>query len=77
MVLTYTSGNDDDMLCANIPILDDNLCEADEIFNARLTTTDSDVIITTPTQTITIEDNDGRLQCSAQTTKMYVFINFE
>ncbi len=61
MVLNFNSGVD--TIQVNIPIVDDNLCEADEIFQLNLATTDPDVNLNPATGFVTIKDDDGKLKC--------------
>ena len=60
MDLTFDSGNQDDILCVDVPINNDTLCETDEMFNVTLTTLDSAVILDPSTGTVTIVDDDGK-----------------
>ncbi len=57
MILIFNSVVD--RIQVNIPIVDDNLCEADEIFQVNLETTDLDVNLDPATGSVTIID-DGR-----------------
>ena len=59
--LVFDSTNDDQMLCINIPIINDTICEDIEVINILMTTTDPDVTISTPATTVTIIDDDGGL----------------
>ena len=61
MNLTFNSGNQDNMLCVDVPINDDNLCEADEMFSVSLTTVDPAVTLDPDSGTVTIVDDDGML----------------
>ena len=58
--LTFTSQNSDQMLCVDIPINDDLLCEGLENFFANLVTNDPDVNIVSPPLSLNIIDNDGK-----------------
>ena len=60
MDLTFDSGNQDDMLCVDIPINNDTLCEADEMFNVTLSTLDPAVTLDPTAGTVTIIDDDGK-----------------
>ena len=57
MDLTFDSGNND-MLCVDVPINDDNLCEANEAFDVSLSTLDSAVTLDPNTGSVTIIDDD-------------------
>lgn len=48
-------------MCQQIAIVDDNVCEEDEVFSLSLFTTDSGVILNSMTATgmVMIIDNDG------------------
>ena len=59
-VLVYTNANMDQMLCVNIPINDDFLCEGNETFFASLTPGQNAALSTPSQATVTITDNDGR-----------------
>ena len=57
--LEYTNTNMDQMLCVDIPIVEDLLCEGNETFFASLTA-DQNAVVSPPSQaTVTITDNDG------------------
>ncbi len=60
MTLTFDSGID--TIRVDIPIVDDNLCEADEIFQVNLATADPDVNLDPATGFVTIIDDDGELK---------------
>ena len=60
MDLTFNSGNQDAMLCIDVPIDNDNLCEADEIFDVTLTTLDPAVTLDPDTGIVTITNDDGK-----------------
>ena len=57
--LVYNGGNMDQMMCVNIPIMDDLLCEGTETFSASLTAGQNAALITPSQATVTIDDNDG------------------
>ena len=57
--LVYNAGNMDQMMCVNIPIMDDLLCEGTETFSASLTAGQNAALITPSQATVTIDDNDG------------------
>ena len=59
--LTFNSGNQDDILCVNVSINNDTLCEANEMFNVALTTTDPTVTLDPDTGNVTIVDDDSKL----------------
>ena len=59
MQLVFNNANFDRMLCIDIPIIDDSICEDDETINVLLTTNDPDAVVTTPSTIATIVDNDG------------------
>ena len=47
-------------MCADITIIDDDLCEEPETFSISLTEMDSNVVLNGPRRgTVTIDDNDG------------------
>ena len=48
------------MLCVDIEIVDDLICEGPEFFSIGLTSTDSNVNLGTSSGTVTIIDNDGK-----------------
>ena len=59
MDLVFDMANMNAMLCVDIPITDDLLCEGTETFSASLTA-GQNAGLTTPSQaTVTITDNDG------------------
>ena len=58
--MTFTSANDDQMLCFPVTIVDDDICEDDESFFVDLTSADPNVRVLTPTGSVTILDNDGQ-----------------
>ena len=60
MDLTFDSEIQNDTLCVDVPINDDNLCETDEIFDVTLTTADPAVTLDPDTGTVTIIDDDGK-----------------
>ena len=59
MDLVFTADNDGMMLCINIPILDDLLCEGSEDINLLLSSSDENARITSSRGTVTILDDDG------------------
>lgn len=58
---TFTPSNINQMLCVDIPIEDDEICEGDERFIIRLTSDDQDVTILSPSGFVNIQDDDGTL----------------
>ncbi len=60
MTLTFDSGID--TIRVDIPIINDNLCEPDEVFQVNLATTDPDVNLDPATGFVTIIDDDGELK---------------
>ena len=61
-VITFTPQNEGDMLCVDIPIVDDNICEDDETFNVTITPNQPDCISIKPgfgEGTVTIIDDDS------------------
>ena len=46
-------------MCREIPIFDDIICEADEVFNVVLQSNDPAVNLIQPAGTVTIIDNDA------------------
>ena len=56
----FTSSNDNTMMCVDIQIIDDLICEDDEIFSGVISSTDPDVSIIGSTATVVIADNDGK-----------------
>ena len=57
--INFIKGNDR-TLCADIPIIDDDLCEEPETFSVTLTEMDSNVVLNGQRRgTVTILDNDG------------------
>ena len=72
-VITFTPQNEGDMLCVNIPIVDDNICEDDETFNVTITPNQPDCISIKPgfgEGTVTIVDDDSELIIKILTTKV-------
>ena len=62
MLPAFNFANQNQMLCFNIPITNDLICEDTEVLIVFLTPADLDVTICTPsTTTVTIEDDDGGL----------------
>ena len=57
--LVYSMGNLDQLLCANIPVVDDLLCEGTETFSVLLTAGQNAALSTPSLATVTITDNDG------------------
>ena len=57
--VVFNAGNMDNMLCVNIPIIDDLLCEGIETFGASLTAGQNTGLATPAVATVTITDNDG------------------
>ena len=58
--LEFNADNMDMLLCVDIPIQDDLICEGPEIFMASLSSSDPNALIASPSQvTVTILDNDG------------------
>ena len=57
--LEFTESNFNVMLCVNIPIVDDLICEGPETFRVTLSETDPDVTLSGSSRVVTIEDNDG------------------
>ena len=57
--LNFTTGN---ILCVDVPINDDNLCEANEVFNVILTTDDEAVTFDLNSGIVTIVDDDSKLE---------------
>ena len=60
MDLTFDSGNQNNMLCVDVSINDDNLCEDDEMFDISLSTLDPAVTLDPDTGSVTIIDDDGK-----------------
>ncbi len=61
MPLVFNVANQRDELCIDIPILNDVICEADEVFTVSLTSADDCVSILMPSQgSVTIVDDDGK-----------------
>ncbi len=67
MTLTFTAGVD--IVVVDIPIINDFLCEPDEVFQLNLATANPDVNLDPATGFVTIQDDDGELKfpCSVQT----------
>ena len=61
-VLTFTESQLTD--CATIPIVDDNIVENPEFFIVILESTEPQVVITTDTANVFINDDDGKA-CSS------------
>ena len=59
MVLTFDSTTDEIWL--DVPIIDDDLCEDDEIIDLLLTTSNPDVNLAPATGEIIIIDDDGNV----------------
>ena len=57
VTVTFTAGQT--VATASVPIIDDPEVEDTEMFNATLSTTDSNVAFGQDTATVTILDNDG------------------
>ena len=53
-------SSDNATLCVNITIRDDSALEENETFSVTLTFSAPSVMVTNPTATITIIDNDGK-----------------
>ncbi len=60
MILTFSAGVD--TIRVDIPIINDFLCEPDEIFQVNLDTADPDVNLDPATGFVTIQDDDGELK---------------
>ena len=62
MPVVFNAGNINDMLCIEIPIVDDDLCEGNEQFQVSLQNNDPDVNLAPgrATGTVTIIDNDSK-----------------
>ncbi len=61
MQFIFTPTNQNDQLCVNIPIINDVICEGDEVFTVSLTSNDDCVSIQMPSQgSVTIVDDDGK-----------------
>ncbi len=71
MILTFGAGVD--TIRVDIPIINDNLCEPDEIFQLNLDTADPDVNLDPATGFVTIQDDDGELNlpCLIQKLKSH------
>ena len=63
MPVVFNAGNIDDMMCVQIPIVDDTLCEGNEQFQVSLQNNDPNVNLAPgrATGTVTIIDNDGKV----------------
>ena len=64
MPVVFNAGNIDDMMCVQIPIVDDTLCEGNEQFQVSLQNNDPANVNLAPgraTGTVTIIDNDGKV----------------
>ena len=59
--MTFNALNSDQMLCVDIPINDDLLCEGLESLFITISSTDSDIVINEPTLPVNIIDNDGKI----------------
>ncbi len=59
MTLIFNSGID--TVQVSIPIVDDSLCDADEVFQVNLATAEPDVTLNPATGFVTIKD-DGKLR---------------
>ena len=55
----YDIVNQDELMCVNISIIDDLLCEGNETFFASLTAGRFAALSTPSQATVTITDNDG------------------
>lgn len=58
--IIYNPGQEAEQMCREIPIFDDIICEADEVFNVFLQSNDPAVNLIQPAGTVTIIDNDGK-----------------
>ena len=63
-LLVFNAGNSGAMMCVNIPIIDDALCEGTEQFAVRLDSTFQNVAIAPGrgTGTVIITDDDGKTE---------------
>ena len=59
--LIFNSNNVNSMLCVNVPIINDLICEGNEIFNVGLTENDPNVILSSTQSSgiVTIIDDDS------------------
>ena len=62
--LAFTSGNVGGPLCFNVLIQDDDICEDDEFFTARVISADTNVQIVRQSINVQILDNDG--ECNSE-----------
>ena len=63
MPVVFDAGSINDMMCVEIPIIDDNLCEGNEQFQVSLQNNDPTNVNLAPgraTGTVSIIDNDGK-----------------
>ena len=58
--IIFNPGQEGQQMCREIPIFDDIICEADEVFNVFLQSNDPAVNLIQPAGTVTIMDNDGK-----------------
>ena len=58
--LTFSSATNEPQ-CGNIGIVNDDICEGDETFTCQLSTSDSQITLSPPAITVTIDDDDGNL----------------
>ena len=64
MVLNFNVGSVDDMMCVQIPISDDTLCEGDEQFQVNLVNNNPAIVNLAPGRqsgTVTIIDDDSKV----------------
>ena len=64
MLVVFNAGNTNDMICVEIPIVDDSLCEGNEQFQVSLENNDPANVNLAPgraTGTVTIIDDDGKV----------------
>ena len=57
--LVFNFANQNQMMCVDINIIDDLLCEGVESFGTLLSEADPNVILGTSSGSVTIIDNDG------------------
>lgn len=61
-VVTFDIGEEYDLYCLYINIIDDDICEEDESFSIQLTSTDDCVDIVDGSGSLTIIDDDGKFK---------------
>ena len=59
MTLQFNVANINNMLCVNVPIQNDLLCEGDEMFSVFLTENDPNAVLGLASGSVTIIDDDS------------------